>query len=257
MDSTDNWELKLAEEAVNVAYSILEEDLCEFRVLEKIDGREWKIGADRKLELSIINVLQRGSSYPILAEESGLIAASGSRRWIVDPLDGSTNYFRDIPFYSISVGLWEDNHPVLGVVLDVANKRLFKGMVNLGAWCDSNSIQVNKEIRSTPISKILCTGFPAGFVQSDQNMQKLAILCEKFGKVRMLGSAALMLCFVASGKCDSYWESQIGLWDVGAALAIVKAAGGVIKIGNIGENYRVDVEAAASGSLLAGEFSGY
>ena len=66
-----------------------------------------------------------------------------------------------------------------------------------------------------------------------------------------------MLCFVASGKCDSYWESQIGLWDVGAALAIVKAAGGVIKLGSIGDNHRVDVEAAASVPLLAGEISGY
>ena len=257
MDITDNWELNLAEEAVNAAYSILEKNLYGSRVLEKIDGREWKIGADRKLELTIINVLQRGSSYPILAEESGLIAASGNRRWIVDPLDGSANYFRDIPFYSISVGLWENNHPVLGVVLDVTNKRLFKGVVNLGAWCDSSSIQVYREMSSTPISKILCTGFPAGFVQSDQNMHKLSTLCDRFGKVRMLGSAALMLCFVASGKCDSYWESQIGLWDVGAALAIVKAAGGVIRLGNIGDNYRVDVEAAASVALLAGEISGY
>ena len=73
----------------------------------------------------------------------------------------------------------------------------------------------------------------------------------QFGKVRMLGSAALMLCYVASGRCDSYWERQIRLWDVAAGLAIVVSAGGQFKLGDISEDFKVDVEAACAASLFA------
>ena len=91
---------------------------------------------------------------------------------------------------------------------------------------------------------------PAGLEHTKENLAKIVSLISQFGKVRMLGSAALMLCYVASGRCDSYWERRIRLWDIAAGLAIVVSAGGQFKLSEISEDFKVDVEAACAASLL-------
>jgi myo-inositol-1(or 4)-monophosphatase len=218
--------------------------------------REWKIRADRKLEKVILQVLTEGSDYPILSEESGVLAGDGERQWLVDPLDGSVNFSRELPFSAISVGLWENGHPSLGVVLEIPARRLFSGIVDKGAWCDDIPIWRSASSCPIPSEAILCTGLPVGLNHTVEQFQVLFSAYQLFGKTRMLGSAALMLCYVASGKCDSYWERRIALWDVGAALAIVKAAGGAIRVGEVAGDYRLDVEAAGCESLLVSEVYG-
>ena len=135
-------------------------------------------------------------------------------------------------------------------MLDPHNKQLFSGIVGDGAKCNGCEIQVRKGSDVDPLSSVLCTGFPAGLDHTKKNLDNIVSLISQFGKVRMLGSAALMLCYIASGRCDSYWERRIRLWDVAAGLAIVVSAGGQIKLGEISEDFRVDVEAACAASLL-------
>jgi myo-inositol-1(or 4)-monophosphatase len=249
-------DLELATQSIQAARSRLDTGSAEDGFLENIDGREWKIRVDRELESVILKVLQEGSDYPVLSEESGILTGRGSRQWIVDPLDGSVNFFREVPMYCISVGLWENQSPLLGAVLEIPGNRLFSGIVGVGAWCNGKPIERKIEAPDKPSEALLCTGFPAEFEHSQENIQTLLTACESFGKVRMLGSAALMLCYVASGRCDSYWERQIALWDIGAALAIVQAAGGVTRFGKISGNHRLDVEAASCESLLVSEVDG-
>jgi len=249
-------DLELATQSIQAARLRLDAGLADNRFLEKIDGREWKIRADRELESVILKVLQEGSDYPILSEESGILAGEGNRQWIVDPLDGSANFFRKVPFYCISVGLWENEHPLLGAVLEIPGDRLFAGIVGVGAWCNGKPIGRKEDIPAEPSEAMLCTGLPAEFEHSRENIQTLVTACRRFGKVRMLGSAALMLCYVASGRCDSYWERQIALWDVGAALAIVQAVGGATRFSKVDDSLRVNVEAASCKRLLVSEVDG-
>jgi myo-inositol-1(or 4)-monophosphatase len=201
-------------------------------------------------------VLQEGSDYSILSEESGRLGGESDLQWIVDPLDGTTNFCLEVPFYCVSVGLWRNKSPLLGAVLEIPSNRLFTGIVGVGAWCNEIPIKVNIE-RPVDYSKaVFCTGLPVAFEYSKDNIQRLVTACRCFGKVRMLGSAALMLCYVASGRSDSYWESRIAVWDIGAGLAIVQAAGAATRVGEIGCDLRVDVEAARCESLLASEVYG-
>lgn len=253
MIAYSQWELELALRAVKAAKSKLSGGSTPLQTLEKRNGREWKISADEELESVIIPVLQDGSNYPILSEEIGSLKGIGDRRWIVDPLDGSVNFFQRIPIYCISVGLWVKNKPVLGVVLDLHNNDLFTGVIGVGAQCNGKAIKVNKAHSKNPSSAILCTGFSSGFDYSSPSINKAIAVCSQFGKVRMLGSAALMLCYVASGKCDSYWENRIGLWDIAAGMAIVAAAGGEFRLGEITVDFRADAEAASKSSLLASQ----
>jgi myo-inositol-1(or 4)-monophosphatase len=246
-------ELRLAEMTCWAAKERLAETLCNPRELENSMGREWKVKADKSLESVIIQNLQKESNYSILSEESGFHKGEGNEYWIVDPLDGSANFSRGLPIYCISVGLWRDNLPILGAVLDPHNKQLFSGIVGDGAKCNGCEIQVRKTLDVDPLSSVLCTGFPAGLEHTNKDLDNIVSLISRFGKVRMLGSAALMLCYVASGRCDSYWERQIRLWDVAAGLAIVVSAGGQFKLGEISDDFKVDVEAAGATSLLASQ----
>ena len=243
-------ELELAETTCKAAQARLAEMPCDATELDSSIGREWKVKADKLLESVIISNLRKGSDYPILSEESGVHKGAGEEYWIVDPLDGSANFSRGLPIYCISIGLWRDNQPILGAVLDPHNKQLFSGIVGDGAKCNGCEIQVRKGLDVDPLSSVLCTGLPAGFDHTNKDLNNIVSLIGRFGKVRMLGSAALMLCYVASGRCDSYWERQIRLWDVAAALAIVVSAGGQFNLGEIADDFRVDVEAASDASLL-------
>ncbi len=246
-------DLTLAILAVRTGASLLKTASRSMSRIEESIGREWKVCADHEIEGAILRVLQDGSNYPILSEETGELSGVGKRKWLVDPLDGSANFSRGLPFYAISVGLWQGTLPLLGAVLEIPTERLFCGIVGKGAWCNDEPIWRSPEECPLPAQSIFCTGLPIGLDHSVKELHGLVEPLRRFGKTRMLGSAALMLCYVASGQADSYWERQIALWDVGAALAIVRAAGGCTRIGEVGETWRLDVEAAGREELLMSE----
>jgi len=188
-----------------------------------------KIRADTEAEQIILDYLTEKSCFSILSEESGILEGIDKRFiWIVDPLDGSLNYARGIPYCCVSVGLWQEGEPVLGVVYDFNRHELFTGIVGRESWLNEEKVSVGSISKRE--AAVLCTGFP---VSTDFSTESLAGLVEdirQFKKVRLLGSAALSLAYVSCGRVDVYQENDIKIWDVAAGLALVKSAGGTIKV---------------------------
>jgi myo-inositol-1(or 4)-monophosphatase len=184
--------------------------------------REIKAAADRVMDGEILGAL-RPAGLPILSEESGLLGPEDAWRFIVDPLDGTYNFVRNLGQSAVSIGLWEGDQPLFGVVFTMPDERLYWGGRGLGAFCDGQPIAVST---TSEVSKAaICTGIPA---RADVTgpMTELLSIVRAFGKVRMLGSATVSLARVAEGSADAYWEQDIMLWDVAAGLAIVEGAGG-------------------------------
>ena len=223
----------LLELAINTAYkagSTLIEQQKSARQVQQSHNRDVKIKGDFLSETIIIDSLQQHSSFPILTEESGIIGEIDREQylWIVDPLDGSLNYSQGIPFCCISIGLWKANSPVLGVIYDFYRNELFSGIIGEGAWLNETSIKISETTKKK--EAILCTGFPIKTDFSEKAITRFVNQIQAYKKVRLLGSAALSLAYVACGRVDAYIEENIMLWDVSAGCAIVKAAGGEVQI---------------------------
>lgn len=251
MPTQDTQYLNLAVEAATKAGHFLLKNIGKNYDIVAEEEREIHFQFDLEAEKIIINKLQNGSAYKIVTEESGLIdAASGGYEytWIVDPLDGSINYSEGIPLSCVSVGLWKNSSPVLGVIYDFNRDILYEGVVGRGAWLNKDPIRV-KPCRF-PEKAILCTGFPASMDFSETTMNTFTNRVKKFRKIRMIGSAALSLAFVASGKVDAYYEKNIKIWDVAAGLALVKAAGGVILLNGFPISHIVEAFAGTSIDLM-------
>jgi fructose-1,6-bisphosphatase/inositol monophosphatase family enzyme len=182
-----------------------------------------KIDADFLLH-DFIGERLGASGLPVLSEEDAVARATTGRRWIVDPLDGSLNFSRGLPFYGVSLALWEGDTPLLGVVHDAARNEQFAGLVGAGAWRDGVPMAVSAV--AEPSRAVLCTGFPAQTDHASGAVAAFAAQVTAFRKVRCLGSAALSLASVACGRTDAYREDDIALWDVAAGIALVRAAGG-------------------------------
>ncbi len=219
-------ELQLAEQAARAAGELLREMVPGKRKVDSAHGRDIKLAADRESESIILDHLRNNSRFPILSEERGLsnTIAAGQPYWIVDPIDGTMNYLRDIKLCCISIALWQDDKPLLGVIYDFVGEEMFSALVGTGAWCNGQAMRVSAN-RDTSQS-ILSTGFPVWRDFSADALNTFVAQVQSFKKVRMLGTAALSLAYVASGKVDAYQEDGIQLWDVAAGLALVKAAGG-------------------------------
>ena len=190
------------------------------------NNKDIKLEADVESEKLIVKILSEGSSFNILSEESGLIKNDNaeSYRWIVDPLDGSLNYSRNIDLYAVSIGLWKNNEPVLGVVYDFLHNNLYTGIVNHQAKCNDDIIKVS-DIQEKKQS-ILATGFPVYTSFDKTSLDSFITNIQDFKKVRLFGSAAISLIHVAKGSIEAYSENNIAVWDVAAGLAILMAAGG-------------------------------
>ncbi len=189
-------------------------------------GKDIKLMADAASEKLITELLLKASPYNILSEESGLIKNDTKQdyRWIVDPLDGSLNYSRNIDLYAVSIGLWKGNEPVLGVVYDFLHDKLFTGIVGQQATCNKKIIKVSNINEKK--QGILATGFPVYTSFDKTSLDSFVTNIQDFKKVRLFGSAAISLIHVAKGSIEAYTENNIAIWDVAAGLAIVMAAGG-------------------------------
>jgi myo-inositol-1(or 4)-monophosphatase len=221
--------LKLAEKAAIAAGDYLCKYRNHLKIITAKMAHDVKLKADHESEKIIINILST-TNFPILSEEAGLIPSNQNTvlRWIVDPLDGTVNYLEGLPICCVSIGLWEGDHPLLGVVYDFCHEKIYKGIVGGGAWLNNKPICIKQE-RSLNQS-ILCTGFPVSMDFSSTSLKTFIKQIKYFKKVRLLGSAAMSLAFVASGCADVYYEQKIKIWDIAGGLALVKAAGGVVHI---------------------------
>ena len=240
MDIDFSRELTIAKKAALEAGNFLRKNKDNLNKTISSTDRDIKIQADIEAEKIIKDIINYGSSFGILAEESGISSdASYKNLWVVDPLDGTANYSRSIPLCCVSIAMLSDAKPVLGVIYDFNNDELYEGSINTSACLNGQAITVS----STKISKegILVTGLPNDTDYSDEAMLKMIQNFQNWRKVRMIGSAALASVYVASGKADLYIENKSYLWDVAAGAAIVNAAGGEALILNQNEKFQVDV----------------
>jgi myo-inositol-1(or 4)-monophosphatase len=233
-------ELDTAKKAVNAAGHILlnKKDILNNSIFTS--DRDVKLEADVAAENIIKDIIKNDSSFPILAEESGKsVDDLGDTFWVVDPLDGTANYTRDIPLCCVSIALVSNLNPVIGVIYDFNNDDLYEGTK------ENKALMNNKPINVSDIAEknkgILVTGLPNATDYSDKAMLTMVKDFQSWRKVRMIGSAAMAAVYVASGKADLYKEFGTYLWDVAAGAAIVSAAGGVAEIRNQKANYQVDV----------------
>ena len=192
------------------------------------EGKDIKLKSDLESEKIIFTSLME-TGIDILSEEAGYIKLNDQDDeilWIVDPLDGSLNYSREIPIYCISIGLWVGNKPVFGVIYDYVHDLLYKGIVGKGAFLNETPIKVS-EINSQDNS-ILATGFPVYSSFDDLTLMNQIRNFQNYKKVRLFGSAAFSMMMVARGSVEVYKENNIAWWDVAAGIAIVIAAGGEV-----------------------------
>ena len=202
--------------------------------------KDIKLKADIEAENIIKSILEKESSYPILAEESGKSKEYLDETfWVVDPLDGTANYARDIPLCCVSIALMHKMNPVLGVIYDFNNSDLYEG--HLDGEAKLNEIAIKVSDTTLPSEGILVTGLPNNTDYSDQALLGMVKDFQKWRKVRMIGSAAIASCYVASAKADVYKEFGTYIWDVAAGAAIVNASGGRAEITNQRNNFQVDV----------------
>lgn len=221
--------LAIADAAAAEAGTALKANRRAWSVIEAEEGREVKIDADKRAEALILTALKQASPYPIISEEAGwarAMAAGDRYVWAVDPLDGSVNYLRDYPHCAVSIALLDEGAPVLGVVDCFALGERFTGLVGKGAWLNGAPMRVSDI--ADPAGGILQTGVPAR--ASDASMTAFEQRLRTWRKVRMIGSAATALAYVAAGRAEAYRESGSMIWDVAAGCALVKAAGGAYHI---------------------------
>ncbi len=221
--------LAMADHAAAAAGEALLANRAQWGVIEAEHGREVKIGADKHAEDIVLAALSRESEYPIISEEAGWARAMqrGDRFvWAVDPLDGSVNYLRGYPHCAVSIALLDQGQPVLGVVDCFVTRERFTGAVGHGAWLNGAPMRVSAI--ENPAKGILQTGVPSR--ASDDSMKPFEQRLRTWQKVRMIGSAATALAYVAAGRAEAYRESGSMIWDVAGGCALVKAAGGQVRI---------------------------
>ena len=185
--------------------------------------------ADRAVEQRIIDYLtSRFSSHRFLAEERGHANEGDSPYlWIIDPLDGTTNFAHGFPVYCISIGLEYRGSCVLGVIFDPSRDELFTATHGGGAFLNGHSLQVT-EIDVLDRS-LLVTGFAYDIRETDDNnLNHFARFALRAQGIRRTGSAALDLCYVAAGRFDGFWEVKLNPWDMAAGSVIVREAGGQV-----------------------------
>ena len=203
-------------------------------------GRDLKLQLDIDTEKLIKDHISADSSYPILGEETGSSGDLDGSYWIVDPLDGTSNFLRGIPISCVSIALMQDMKPMLGVIYDFNHDEIYWGHKESKAYIGDKEICVSS--LSQKSESTLVTGIPAKTNYSDSEFSEMIFNFQTWKKIRMIGSAAMAACYVASGKAETYKEDGIFLWDIAAGAAIVNAAGGLASITDIQNDYRVNAK---------------
>ena len=184
--------------------------------------------ADKQSEDYIIK--QISLKYPqhsILSEEWGETNNSSEYKWVIDPLDGTTNFVHNLPIFAVSIGLQQNNRTICAVVYNPAADKCFYAEKDKGAYLNEDKLSVTSSI--TLSDSLIATGFP--YLHDNRYDLSFEIFKELYGKtrgIRRLGAAALDLCFVAMGRFDAFYEFELKPWDICAGSLIVSEAGGIV-----------------------------
>ena len=230
--------LQIAKSAAFLAGDYLKEQQTNNLKILSNNARDLKLQIDIDAEEIIKEQITKKSSLPILAEESGISGEIDEIFWVVDPLDGTSNFLRNIPISCVSISLMQGLNPILGVIFDFNNSDLYSAHKGSKAYLNDREIFVSS--LSKKKESTLVTGIPAKDNYSDDEFKNMISDFQSWKKIRMIGSAAMASVYVASGKAEAYKENGIFLWDVAAGAAIVEAAGGKISISNYQSDFRVD-----------------
>lgn len=199
-----------------------------FRVMHK-NPINLVTDADQAAERSIVELItKRFPSHRILAEEQGQAVHTASPyQWIIDPLDGTTNFAHGFPFYGVSIAVEREGTCVVGVVFDPVRDELFTAQAGAGAYLNGDPIKVSHVAHLD--HALLVTGFAYDIRETaNNNLDHFAKFALKAQGLRRTGSAALDLCYVAAGRFDGFWEVRLNAWDMAAGVVILREAGGTV-----------------------------
>ncbi len=224
--------LEMAEEAGNVLMNYFRGSSLE--ISTKQNDYDVVTAADKASEKLIIEKIKKSfPTHSILTEETGSLAEGDDYRWVVDPLDGTTNFSQGLPIFSVSIALEYKGDAVIGVVFAPYLKEMFYAVKGEGAYLNGKKIVCSSKSRLE--QAVVSTGIPYDkMINPDNNLKELGKVAPKVRGLRRMGSAAIDLCYVAAGFFDAYWELNLNRWDVAAGCLISKEAGA--KIFSIREN---------------------
>ena len=241
--------LKVMSDAARKAARGLNRDfgeLAELQVARKAPA-DFVSAADLKAEQTIFEALEKARpGYSFLGEERGLIEGSDkTHTWIVDPLDGTTNFLHAIPHFAINIALQRDGAVVAAVTYNPISNELF--WAEKGKGCYVNDKRLRVAARTRMDESVIATGIPfLGHGQHARFLKELHQVSARVAGVRRFGSAALDLAYVAAGRYDGYWERDLKSWDIAAGLLLVTEAGGKVTDADGGD------EMLTTGSICAG-----
>ena len=216
------------------ASKIIIRDFGEIENLQvsKKGPRDFVTNADKKVEQILIEELEKSKkNYSFITEETGIINKSDTENfWIIDPIDGTTNFLHGIPHFAISIALKSKNEIISGLIFDPIKNEMFYAEKNNGAFFNNQRIKVSKKKDLT--SCLFGTG---GKEKKETDLI-----------TRKSGSAALDMAYVAAGRYDGYFQNNLNLWDIAAGIIIVKEAGGTINEINLSKNDNIKIRASST-----------
>jgi myo-inositol-1(or 4)-monophosphatase len=222
--------LNVAIEAAREAGTFLKENVGRVRTIETKKGEDRNLVSeiDRGSEERIIRMIKsRYPSHEILAEESGGTTGSAEYKWIIDPLDGTTNFLHGVPIFCVTIAIEHRGEIVGGVVYDPNLGELFSAEQGSGAFLNGNKLHVSATGRL--IDSLLITGFPYDIaVNPDYAVEHFVNFLMEGRGIRRLGSAAMDLSYVAAGRFDGFWEVNLNPWDMAAGVLFIREAGGLV-----------------------------
>ena len=196
--------------------------------------------SDIKVEKILVEELQKARpTYSILSEEIGEINNNESFKWIIDPIDGTSNFLHGIPHFAISIGLEHDKEIICGIIYDPIKDEMFVAEKGNGAYVN------NKRMRVSSRSKLKdCIIFTGGPRQNPKDKELFFVEYKNFSSIvktpiRKMGSASLDIAYVAAGRCDGFWQRNLNYWDYAAGIILVKESGGFVTDFN-GENRYIE-----------------
>lgn len=231
--------LNIMEKACKKASKLLIRDFGEIEKLQvsKKGPGDFVTNSDKRTEKIIINELSLArADYSFLAEESGLSNKSTEFRWIIDPIDGTTNFLHGIPNFAISIGLEKNKEIICGMIFNPITNEMFYAEKGKGAYLNNSRIRVSS--RKNIDECIVLTGGPVlSYKNKEIFFKEYETVTRNVAATRKFGSSALDLAYLASGRCDGVFERNLNYWDIAAGIIIVKEAGGTITDFKGGDKY--------------------
>lgn len=200
-------------------------------------------------------LMEARPTYGWLAEEGGAEEGTDpTRRWIVDPLDGTTNFLHGLPHWAVSIALEHKGQIVAGVIYDAAKDEMYVAEKGMGAWMNDQRLRVSS--RNQMIEGVFATGIPFGG-RSDlpDTIKEIAKVAPAVAGIRRWGSAALDLAYVAAGRYEGYWERRLNAWDLAAGIVLVREAGGFIEPLTLGKDILADGEVICANEAIFSTFA--